>query len=475
MSAPTPSKTTPATFRAIPEDGIPPPRKVAYGVGAVVLQTGNNTIQNMGNIIFNIELGVGLPLIGFGMMLFRVFDALLDPFVGNLSDNTRTRWGRRRPYIFTGAILSAISFPLIWLVPESWGETATFAYFLATSILFFLCFTIYVVPYETLSAELSPDYHERTSVVAYRSFFSKVAIILGGWIFAITQLPIFENTMEGMRWTALGIGILILGTGLMPAFFCRERFHKTAEHQRKVTFVESLKLSISNKPFLLIIGILLFVTTGNNLVGSLGQYINIYYIFGGDKESASIMQGYFWTIFMGTSLLTIPAAIWISKRHGKRSLILLTLCLTLVGTLSKWWLFTPAHPEWQLIVAFILGLGGTGFWVGLVSLIGDAADYDEYHNNARREGSLTSIYTWVFKFSLAITIFLGNLLLQSTGFDAALGGNQTPQTFLLMRILFVGFTSVAIIISIVLILHYPISETKAYAIRHELELRRGKA
>jgi len=428
----------------------------------------------MANVIFNIELGVGLPLIGLGMMIFRVYDAFLDPFVGNLSDNTRTRWGRRRPFIFLGAILCSLSFPAIWFAPANWGEIGLFTYFVISSLVFFTCFTIFVVPYETLSAELSPDYHERTSVVAYKSAFGSLATLALGWVFAITQLPIFSSTMQGMRWAGVAIGLMFLVMGLLPAIFCRERFTKVAKQQRTIGFAESIKLSFKNRPFLILLGILVLITLGNNLVVSLGQYLNIYYVFNGAMKEASVVQGYFTSISLGTSLATIPLATWASKRLGKRKLILITLGFTFVGTLSKWFFYTPEHPYWQLIVAFLLGLGGTGFWIGLVALIGDVADHDELNNHARREGSLTSIYTWVFKFALAITLFLGNVILHMTGFVLEFGGNQTPETFFWMRVAFVGITSFSVLICFWLIHIFPITEDSAYETRSILEKRRGR-
>ena len=248
-----------------------------------------------------------LGLIGLAMMIFRIYDAFLDPYMGNLSDNTRTKLGRRRPFLFIGAVLSGLTFPLIWMIPKGLETYVTLGLFLVAAIIFYTSFTIFVVPWETLSAELSPDYNERTSVVSYRILAQMLAWGFMGWIYAIINLPIFENTLQGMRWTATGIGLLIIVFGLLPAFFCKERFEKIASKQHKIGFLESIKLSLSNKPFRVVLGLLVLMTLGGHLVMTLGQYLNIYYVFDGDKEKASIVMGYVYTVNMICLLYTSPS------------------------------------------------------------------------------------------------------------------------------------------------------------------------
>ena len=422
------------------KDKIPVYSKASYGAGAFVLQMGNQSVQYLANLIFNIELGLSLGLIGLAMMIFRIYDAFLDPYMGNLSDNTRTKLGRRRPFLFIGAVLSGLTFPLIWMIPKGLETYVTLGLFIVAAIIFYTSFTIFVVPWETLSAELRPDYNERTSVVSYRILAQMLAWGFMGWIYAIINLPIFENTLQGMRWTATGIGLLIIVFGLLPAFFCKERFEKIASKQHKIGFLESIKLSLSNKPFKVVLGLLVLMTLGENLVITLGQYLNIYYVFDGAKAKASIVMGYSDTAKTITSVLSLPIALWISKRYGKRRLMYTALCTAIIAVISKWFFITPAHPNWQIIIGALLGLGFTPFWVALVAMIGDVADYDEDKNRTRREGSYTAIYTWVFKFSLALTLFLGNVIIEATGFQLSLAGAQSYETFLFMRIALVGIT-----------------------------------
>ena len=455
------------------KDKIPVYSKASYGAGAFVLQMGNQSVQYLANLIFNIELGLSLGLIGLAMMIFRIYDAFLDPYMGNLSDNTRTKLGRRRPFLFIGAVLSGLTFPLIWMIPAGLETYVTLGLFIVAAIIFYTSFTIFVVPWETLSAELTPDYHERTTVVSYRTGAQMLAIGFMGWIYAIINLPIFENTLQGMRWTATGIGLLIIVFGLLPAFFCKERFEKIASKQHKIGFLESIKLSLSNKPFRVVLGLLVLMTLGGHLVMTLGQYLIIYYVFDGAKAKASIVMGYSDTAKTITSVLSLPIALWISKRYGKRRLMYIVLCINFITVISKWFFITPAHPNWQIIIGALLGLGFTPFWVALVAMIGDVADYDEDKNRTRREGSYTAIYTWGFKFSLALTLFLGNVIIEATGFQLSLAGAQSYETFLFMRIALVAVTGICVLGCFWLVKSYPLTSEKAYEIRERLESRRG--
>lgn len=133
-------------------------------------------VQYMARPIYQIVLGLNPLLFGIAMTIPRVWDAFTDPIMGSISDNFRSRYGRRRPFAFAGAILTGITFASIWLVPRNWGEHAMFAYLVGTSLLYFTATTIFSVPLTSLSYEMTPGYHERTRVMAasyLRSMSSK--------------------------------------------------------------------------------------------------------------------------------------------------------------------------------------------------------------------------------------------------------------------------------------------------------------
>lgn len=161
---------------------------------------------------FNIGLGINPLLLGIVLMVLRAWDAITDPIMGNISDNTRTHWGRRRPYLFVGAILTALMFPVLWYLPHSiqdgsswlagvveWvpliaqvdapiEQKAAALYLMLIGIAFFSCFTLWSMPYYGLQLELTPNYDERTRLTAWMTFFSKISTLMGSWLLALIIL-----------------------------------------------------------------------------------------------------------------------------------------------------------------------------------------------------------------------------------------------------------------------------------------------
>ena len=141
------------------EDKVSVGQKVGYGMGAMSTNLAVNSLSNMGNLIYNIGLGVSPEMLGIAQGIPRVIDAITDPLIGNMSDNSRSRFGRRIPYIMVGGILMGLVFSLLWMVPPDWGKQATLAYFLIMSCLFYIAYTIIEVPRGALGYEMTSDYH----------------------------------------------------------------------------------------------------------------------------------------------------------------------------------------------------------------------------------------------------------------------------------------------------------------------------
>ncbi|MEO8615055.1 MAG: MFS transporter, partial [Luteolibacter sp.] len=216
------SSATKPAIRA--EDRVPFLLKCAYGSGKMVDYFGSQLLKVLSASIFVTEMGMSPAGIGIVFLIFRLWDACLDPFVGWLSDNTRTRWGRRRPYVLIGGLLVGMIFPLLWLGQPGWSETWKFGYLIGTGLVFYTAFALWVMPYSSMLPEMTPDTDERTSITSYMSFFSTLAAILGTWIWWITQLPIFNDpithkpdSLHGMRIVGLALGMLIMLTSVLPA------------------------------------------------------------------------------------------------------------------------------------------------------------------------------------------------------------------------------------------------------------------
>ncbi len=459
------------------EDRVSHQDKLMYGAGAVAENAMQNAVTNMANPFFNVALNVAPSLLGFAVMIFRIWDAVTDPIMGWISDRTEFRFGRRRPYIVGGAIAGGLLFALMWWCPRGMSTTFYFSWYMVISILFYTAFTVFGVPYVALGYELSPDYHERTRVMAFRTWFQSVAGICIQWMFWLTQRDLFEDTVEGMRWVGIGMGILMIVMGVAPGIFLRERVltleEKTANRE-KLGFKSVLSV-FKVRPFMCVLGALTLAVTGMFLVAILGFYINVYYLYGGDLKAASLLIGASGSIYHLFCMASIPLVSWTSSRFGKKTSLQIFLAVAIAGNIAKWWLFTPENPWLQLLSVALIAPGLSAVWTLLASMTADVTDYDELESGTRREGSFGAFYGWTMKLGFAICFFIAGMILEWTGFDAALGGGQSAKTLRDMLWLYTVIPAAGLLGAMFFVWKFPITERTAREVREKLEARKAKS
>lgn len=454
------------------KDKIPLREKLFYGAGSGSFQLAGDGVKGLAYSVFNITLGLNPSLVGLVLMLSRLFDAFTDPLIGKLSDDARTRFGRRRPFIFVGSFLTAIAFIIIWQVPTGWGQTGIFVYYLLAMFFFYLCATIQTVPYHTLGLEMTADYHERTVVSAYKMFFSFIFTLFVPWTFRLAQADMFENVMTGIRYLSWWIALAIVLGGVLPAIFCKERYYALACKQAKMPFWKGLKLTFQNKPFQVLTGILLTTGIGSNMVNSLGAYIIFYYIYGGDLKAGASLLAMGANVFTFCAIICIPLMTWLAGRIGKVATLRILIISGIVGAISQFFLYSKELPYLLFISQAMLAPLAAGFWTITTSMKADICDDDELRSGMRREGMFGSVGNWILKVTMASTFFLSGLILSLTGFDVELKGDQAPETLLWMRILFSVVPAVSSLLALWLLKKYPLNESRMSEIREELEARR---
>jgi len=215
-------------YETKPEDRIPFIGKVIYGLGGLVNNLLAYAIGSM-VIVLNLGLGMNPALVGLLGALPRLTDSITDPIMGYISDNTRTKWGRRRPYIFCGAILAGITFALLWQLPRGESESYYFWYFLIGSLIFYLAYTMFATPWVAFGYEMTPDYHERTRLMGTQNFISQLAYVIGPWFLLFMQNEnYFDDMVDGASGLSIMIAITVIVIGITPAIFLRERFQDIA-------------------------------------------------------------------------------------------------------------------------------------------------------------------------------------------------------------------------------------------------------
>ncbi len=457
------------------KDRVPVGRKLAVGAGGFPVQNGGLIVQYMAQPIFQIFLGLNPALFGLAMTIPRIWDAFTDPLMGRISDRTKSRYGRRRPYVFLGSIAVALSFLTIWMVPQNMSEMGTFLWLTVTSVLFFTAFTVYSVPFNALVYEQTPDYHERTRLMFYFALFYNIGNLCVNWYVPATNWSGFENSLVGARWIAFGLALIVFfGMGILPAIFGKERFYEVAQKEnKKIGFMKAIGQAASSKPMMGLVGIVFALNFCGTIAGSIAMYIVIYYVKAGDVAGGLVLNAWNGTGFAIVGFLGIFVLRSLALRFGKRRAMLFVLALTAIGGIYKWYIFTPDYPHLLLLDAVLNGPVWVSLGVIVPSMIADLCDWDEYKFGERREGIISSVFTWITKFGTSFTFLVSGVALYFSGFNEALGVDQPEGTITALRVFFVGASVLAPILAIFCLRLYNITEETAYNIREELETRRG--
>ena len=456
------------------EDRVSLREKAGYSSGGMSYTLMGNSIGSMANVVLNIGLGMNPFLVGLLLAIPRFIDALLDPLIGAWSDNTRSRLGRRKPFMFVGAIGAGIFFVVLWWLPTAWSEMGQFWFFLTLSVVFYVFMSLFAVPWGAMGLSMTADYHERTRLMATNAFMSALAAILLSWLYALVKLPVFPDSITGARWVAVGLSVVTVVLGFVAIALCREKQTAAQSSHAAEPVLPQIKSVVTNRAFLILGSVVFFMCVGIFSIGSLPVYLAIYYIYGGDEQSASVLAGWNGTVWQVSSLLFVPLISLVATRIGKRHTLVLALFFALIGNLIKWFCYSPGHPLLFLIPPVFVALGFSALWTLTASMLADVCDLHELQTGNRNEGALNAMYGWVMKVGSTIAFALSGVLLNLTGFDQALGGNQSAATILSMRLLDIGVPAIAVLAAIVLAWMYPISEDRAYQIRAELEKRRGQ-
>ncbi len=464
-----------------PQDRVRFPLKLAYGAGALANNTLAAAIGGM-MLVLNLGLGMNPALVGLLAALPRLYDALIDPVMGFVSDHARTRWGRRRPFIFAGAIAAGLIYPVLWWFPPDGSEAFTFWYFLAVSVLFYSAYTVYATPWVALGYELTADSDERTRLMGVQNFIGQLAYLISPWfLWFMSNRDWFPDQLRGARWLAVIIGASTLVLGILPAIFLRERplppraVVSTPKRNLGDTvkaFGHGMHSALSSGPFLKLCAATFLVFNGFNLISSFQSYVIIFHVFGGDQVRGAEYAGYSGTLGAVSTFGVIVLVTWLATKIGKRRAFFFSTGVSMVGYAAKWLCYDPRYPWLLLVPAPFMAFGLGGLFTVMGSMIADVVDVDELKTHERREGVFGSLFWWVVKLGMAASLAGGGFLLNATGFDAALLAAQAPGSITLMRACDAFIPVIASFIAILAVWSYPVTEDVARAVRFELEQRR---
>lgn len=457
----------------IPEgDRIPKDQKIAYGLGVVADHHAMVTLMMFALPFFQDEIGMKATFVGFIMMITRLWDAFNDPLIGSISDNWKGKNGRRKPFIKWGAILTGCAFPVLWLIPEGWGETGQNTYFVISLLLFYTFYSIFSVPYESLGAELTPNYEERTNVFAVRTYVQQIfnsGIVWYPWL----AMALFGDYVMGTRYMSVVIALVIIVAGIQPSRKCVERYNKVAVKQEKVPVIKSLAGVAKNWPALLVMSIMAVYLLAIISGGVMSFYINTYYLYEGDKEAGLKLGAIDGTMRIPFAIFGAVMVQKLANKIDKHKMLLILVVCLLGSWIGTYFLITPSNPYLSLALRPVLAISEAGFWILIISMRADVCDWDEFKFGLRREGVIAAATNWLNKGAMALAVFLGTLILTHVvQYDEAAKVDQLPGVMDRMKMMYVALPITACVLLVGMLLIYPLSREKLSKVRKALEERR---
>ncbi|THB80404.1 MAG: MFS transporter [Desulfobacteraceae bacterium] len=412
-------------------------------------------------------IGIDITTAGILLLLVRVFDAVTDPLIGYVSDNTRTRWGRRHPFIGLGAIGLAAAILMLFIPPQVPGSEQVFRFGFWLFALFFF-WTLITIPYESLGPELTTDYHERTTLFSLRDG----GLILGTLVAAASpDIAGFfleqagSDDLERSRFAAIAAvyAPMILITVILCIRNVPEK--RTEDHigspRRGVRWRDDFKTIIQNRPFLILIAAYTISAIGSNLPATLILYYVQYVL-------ESQRAGLFLFAYFLTGILCLPLWIGISRRTGKKRAWILSM---LVNTGAFFGVFFLGPGDSSLYAVLVV-ISGIGFGAGLAlpsSIQADVIDYDEWVTHQRREGRFIGLWSIAKKLAAALGVGVGLSMLGAAGYVP--NQEQTEAVTFMLRTLYALVPCICNALSILIIVFYPIDSKLHEQIRQEIDAR----
>ncbi|MFK7949289.1 MAG: MFS transporter [Saprospiraceae bacterium] len=462
---------------------VPFGQKVAFGLGMLANQM---FPAILGIFMVVLVQDLGFPPLWWGILFFfpRIFDSITDPIMGFISDNTRSKWGRRRQYVLIGGIVMGVSFVFMWQLFKENSIEFNFWYFFFCSIIFYLGLTIFSVPFVAMGYEMSDDFHERTNIMAVAQWIGQWAWVIAPWFWVIMyDQEWFPSAEVATRKLAIWVAIPCTIFAIIPALFIKSKSTVDEEGYEPLnfanignslmsifrSFVEALKI----KEFVRLCTATFLIFNAFNTVAALTFFVVVYKLFNGDAGATGIWVALFGSLgALGTTFIVIPTVAWMSKKMGKKKAFLLSQSISVVGYIMLWFLFIPGKP-WMYIIAlpfFSFGIGS--LFTIMMSMTADVIDIDELNTGKRREGIFGAIYWWMVKIGFAIAGGLSGVIIAFVGFNPDLATTEQQAAVDGLHAFFCFFPMVGTLIAMLIMWNYDLTEEKANDIRKQLEARK---
>ncbi len=434
-------------------------QKIGYSAGSLAAAVSYQAFSTYIIFYYVDVLAVSARLVGLGMVLFSVWNAVNDPLLGQLSDRTRTRWGRRIPYVALGAIPFALVFWLLWVPPfraEAGQLTALYTYFLAVILVFDGLFTVVALNWTALFPEMFPTLTERAEVSAWRQMFSILGLIVG-----IALPPLIYGSLG---WSAMGLLLAMLTLAGLAAAVWASRERPEFVLDPPLPFAQALRETLRNRAFLAFLGASLFIQLCFVMLTASVPFYARYVLRIGDAETSLLLGAAF--------IVALPMVfVWsrVAVRVGPRVATMLAIGAFGVALIPFWVARTLLHG---ILATSLLGIGLAGLIMLTELLIADVIDEDEVRTGVRREGIYFGINGFAIRLGISIQALVISGVLEWTGYQPGLAA-QPATAIWGIRFLMGGVPLLALLLALASVWAYPLHGPRLEQMKRGLEALHG--
>lgn len=410
-------------------------------------------------------VGLAAGLAGIVVAVGKIWDAITDPMVGYLSDRTGSKMGRRRPYMLYGSFPLFITMVIMFTNPRLSSQGMLFIWALVVYCLLCTAYTLVNIPYNSLTPELTQDYHERTSLNGYRFGFAVFGTLLGAGA-ALPIINAFASKNTGFTVMGTIFGAVMMITALITVVSIREPDIKR-EKLEEGFFSTYLKV-FKNKPYVLVLLTYTLHITALTVISGIAIYY-FKYIHNAETQTTIAML-----VLLGTAMVFIPLSVVIAKKTGKKTVYGIGM-LIIVFSLMILFFFGHTRPiNFSFFIMFVMGIGMGFTYVMPWAMVPDAVEYDYLMTGERKEGAFYGIWTFGIKIGQAVALAISGGVLSLTGYIP-----DVPQTALAelgIRLLIGPIGAVIFLLAVVMLYFYPITEKRYNEILSRIkDMEAGKA
>ena len=428
-------------------------------------------------------VGLAAGLAGTALMVGRIWDAFYDPIIGYASDRTVTKWGRRRPFLFVGSIPLFFAMALMFINPslilgEGFktqtgvinlffftieGQIPLFLWVMVAYIILCTAYSTVNIPYSSMTPELTADYHERTSLNAYRFGCAAIGTILGG-VAALPIVDLFADRNVGFAVMGTIFGALMTITALITVYSVRE---PKVLRPSKMAFLKTYLTVFKNGPYVAILIAYVLHILAITTVSAITIYYFKYILH--DEAKTPIALG----ILIVMGLIFIPVSVVLSKRVGKRLVYGAGMAIMSLMLMVMFY-FGHLVPISGLFIMLALMSVGFGFMYAMpYAIVPDAIEYDYLKTGQRREGAFYGIWTWALKIGQALSVAFMGWFLQLNGYVPNV--EQTPLASYIIRLFLGPIPAFIFMVAALALVFYPINEKRYKEIMAAIKVKEAKA